>query len=141
MLWTRTRYLKLTYFQQLWQFCCFSLDSLRSNAFDSQLNYRPELNYKVSEYPFKQNETVMRCFRALLLPYFQYFQYFCIFSNNFNKYFVPFSCSPNIGKMRVKIGQKTNQFFYFTSSCTNRFVVFYSFFSLKCISPRPKQNR
>ena len=47
ILWTRTRHLKL------WKYFHFFLDSLRSTAFDSQLNYRPELNYQVSEYPFQ----------------------------------------------------------------------------------------
>ena len=56
MLGTRTRHLKLTSIQQLWQFYRFSLDSLRPTAFDSHLNYRPELNCYFSECPFKQNE-------------------------------------------------------------------------------------
>ena len=46
--------------------------------------------------------------------------------SNFLKY-ISSSHSPNIGKIRVKIGQKTNYFFYLMSSCTNRFVVFYIF--------------
>ena len=29
-----------------------------------------------------------------------------MFSNTFNIYFVPSSCAPNIGEMRVEIGQK-----------------------------------
>ena len=66
----------------IWEdrFYCFSLDLLKSNAFDSQLNYSPKLNYKVSEYPFKQNETLMRCFKALLLV--NTFAYFPTISRN-----------------------------------------------------------
>ena len=58
-----------------------------------------------------------------LLPYFQ-----CnsMLSLTFlNICFVPFSRCLNIRKMKVP----------------NRFVVFCSFLSLKCILPRPKQNR
>ena len=44
----------------------------------------------------------------------------------------------NIGKIRVNIGP---YFSYFMSSCTNRFAVFYIFFSLICSQPRDKQNR
>ena len=49
--------------------------------------------------------------------------------------------SPNIGKIRVKVGPKTNYFSYFMSSCTNRIEVFNNFFSLICSQPRGKQNR
>ena len=71
--------------------------------------------------------------KALLLPYFQY-NYFNILRLTFcNKYCLPFLHSLNIRKMGAKIRQKT-------SSCINRFVVFYSFFSLKFKLPRPKEN-
>ena len=36
----------------------------------------------------------------------------------------------------VSVGPKKNQFFYFTSSCTNRTAAFYNFFSMIC-----RQNR
>ena len=58
----------------------------------------------------------------------------------FNIYNLPFLRSPNIGKIRVKVGPKTNYFSYFMSSCTNRIAVFNNFFSLICSQPRHKQN-
>ena len=59
----------------------------------------------------------------------------------FNIYNLPFSCSLNIGEIRINFGPKTNYFSYFISSCTNRIAVFYDFFSLICSQPRDKQNR
>ena len=59
----------------------------------------------------------------------------------FSIYNFPFLRSLNIGTIRVKAGPKTNSFFYFLSSCTNRIAVFYYFFSLICSQPRDKQNR
>ena len=59
----------------------------------------------------------------------------------FNICNLPFLSSPNIGKIRVKVGPKTNYFSYFMSSCTNRIAVFNNFFSLICSEPRDKQNR
>ena len=59
----------------------------------------------------------------------------------FDIYNLPFLLSPNIGKIRVKVGPKTNYFSYFMSSCTNRIEVFNNFFSLICSQPRDKQNR
>ena len=49
--------------------------------------------------------------------------------------------SPNIGKIRVKVGPKTNYFSYFMSSCTNRIAVFSNFFLLIYSQPKDKQNR
>ena len=60
------------------------------------------------------------------------------FSNIYN---LPFLHSPNIGKIRVKVGPKTDYFFYILSSCTNRIAVFNDFFSLICSQPRDKQSR
>ena len=59
----------------------------------------------------------------------------------FNIYNLPFLRSPNIGKIKVKVGPKTNYFSYFMSSCTDRIVVFNNFFSLIFSQPRDKQNR
>ena len=42
----------------------------------------------------------------------------------FNIYNLPFLRSPIISKIRVKVGPKTNYFFYILSSYTNRIVVF-----------------
>ena len=73
------------------------------------------------------------------------YTYFYIFLNVlrptfFNIYNLPFLRSPNIGKIRVKVGPKTNYFSYFMSSCTNRIAVFNNFFSLICSQPRDKRN-
>ena len=59
----------------------------------------------------------------------------------FNIYNLPFLRSPNIGKIRVKVGPKTNYFSYILSSGTNRIAVFNNFFSLICSQRRDKQNR
>ena len=53
-------------------------------------------------------------------------------------YNLPFSRSRNIGKIRVNVGPYFN---YFMSSCTNRTVLFYIFFSLISSLPNDKQNR
>ena len=59
----------------------------------------------------------------------------------FNIYNLPFLRSPNIEKIRVKAGPKTDYFSYILSSCTNRIAVSNSFFSLICSQPRDKQIR
>ena len=59
----------------------------------------------------------------------------------FNIRNLPFSHFPSIRKIRVKVGPKTNYFFYFMSSCTDRIVVFNNFFALIFSQPRGKQNR
>ena len=46
----------------------------------------------------------------------------------FSIYNLPFLLSPNIRKIRVKVGPKTNYFSYILSSCTNRIAVFNNFF-------------
>ena len=58
----------------------------------------------------------------------------------FNIYNLPFLCSPNIGKIRVKVGPKTDYSSYVLSSCTDRIAVFNHSFSLICSQPREKQN-
>ena len=74
------------------------------------------------------------------------YTYFCYISLNvlrptfFNIYDLPFLLYPNIGKIRVKVGPKTNYFSYIPSSCTNRIAVVNIFFSLICSQPRDKQN-
>ena len=54
---------------------------------------------------------------------------------------LPFLHTPNIGKIRVKVGTKTNYLSYFMSSCTNRIAVFSNFFLLIYSQPRGKENR
>ena len=99
------------------------------------------INIKASEYTFKQNRGMLKNITALLYTY-----YFNISLNALRPIFLnicnfPFLRSPNIGKIRVKVGPKTNYFSYFMSSCTNRIVVFNNFFSLIFSQPRDKQNR
>ena len=48
---------------------------------------------------------------------------------------------PNIRKIRVNVGPKTNYFSYFMNSCTDRYVVFNILFSLIFSQTRDKQNR
>ena len=95
---------------------------------------------KVSEYPFKQNRSILKNVTLLLYTYF-----FSISSNVprrtfFNICNLPFLRCPNIGKIRVKVGPKTNYFSYFMSSCTNRIAVFSNLVSLIYSQPRGKQS-
>ena len=59
----------------------------------------------------------------------------------FNICNLPFLRSPNIGKITVKVGPKTNYFLYFISFCTNVIAVFNNFFTLIYSQLRDKQNR
>ena len=97
--------------------------------------------FKVSEYPFKPNKNVLKNMTVLLYTYFYNISLNVLRPTFFNIYNLPFLRSPNIGKIRVKVGPKTNYFSYFMSSCTNRIEVFNNFFSLICSQPRDKQNR
>ena len=101
----------------------------------------PITKVKVSEYPLKQNKNVLKNMTVLLYTYFHNISLNVLRPTFFNVYNLPFLCSPNIGKIRVKVGSKTNYFSYFMSSCTNRIAVFNNFFSLICSQPRDKQNR
>ena len=63
------------------------------------------------EYPFKQNENVLKNMTGLFYTYFDNISLNVLrptFSNIRN---LPFLHSPNIGKIRVKVGPKTNYFF------------------------------
>ena len=86
--------------------------------------------FKVSEYPFKPNKNVLKNMTVLLYTYFYNISLNALRPTFFNIYNLPFLRSPNIGKIRVKVGPKTNYFSYFMSSCTNRIVVFNIFFHL-----------
>ena len=59
----------------------------------------------------------------------------------FNICNLPFSHFPNIRKIRVKVGPKTNYFSYIMNSCTDRIAVFNNSFSLIFSQLRDKQNR
>ena len=96
--------------------------------------------FKVSEYPFKQNKIMLTNLAVLLCTYFYNISLNLLRPTFFNIYSLPFLISPNIGKIKVKVGPKTNYFSYFMSSCTNRIEVFNNFFSLICNQPRDKQN-
>ena len=96
---------------------------------------------KVSEYPFIQNKNVLKNMTVLLYTYFNSICLNVLRLNFFNIYNLPFLRSPNIGKIRVKVGPKTDYSSYILSSCTNRIAVFNKFFSLICSQPRDKQNR
>ena len=96
---------------------------------------------KVSEYTFKENENMLKNMTVLLYSYFYNISLSVLRPNFFNIYNLPFLRSPNIGKIGVKVGPKTDYFSYILSSCTNRIAVFNDFFSLICSQPRDKQNR
>ena len=59
-------------------------------------------------------------------------------NNNINKYKYIY---PNVSKIRVTVGPKTNYFSYILISCSNRIPVFNNFFSLICSQSRDKENR
>ena len=96
---------------------------------------------KASEYPFKQSRSTLKNMTVLLYTYFVNISLNVLRPNFFNICNLTFLHCPNIGKIRVKVGPKTNYFSYFMSSCTNRIVVFSNFFSLIYSQPRDKQNR
>ena len=75
--------------------------------------------------------------------YYIFLQYLlkCTKNNLFNIYSLSFLRSANIGKVRVKVGSKTNYFSYILSSFTNRIAVFNNFFSLTYNQAREKQTR
>ena len=78
---------------------------------------------------------------VLLYTYFYNISLNVLRPTFFNICNLPSLRSPNTGKIRVKVGLKTNFFSYIVSSCTNRIAVFNYFFSLTCSQPRDKQNR
>ena len=96
---------------------------------------------KVSEYPFKQNRCVLKNMTVLLYKYFFNNSLTLLRPTFFSIYNLLFLRTPNIGKVRVKDGPKTNYFPYFMSSYTNRIAVFNDFFLFICSQPRDKQNR
>ena len=96
---------------------------------------------KVSEYPFKQNRSMLKNMTMLLYTYFFNTSLNVLRPTFFNICNLPFLNSSNISKIRVKVGPKTNYFSYFMSSCTNEIAVFNNFFSLICSQTKGKQNR
>ena len=66
---------------------------------------------KVSEYPLKQNKNVLKNMTVLLYTYFYNISLNVLRPTFFNIYNLPFLHTLNIGKIRVKVGPKTNYFF------------------------------
>ena len=83
---------------------------------------------KVSEDPFKENKNTLKIIQVLLYTHFYNIALNVLRPNFLNICNLPISHFPNIKKIRVKVGPKTNYFSYFMSSCTNRVVVFNIFF-------------
>ena len=91
-------------------------------------------------YPFKQNKNMSKNMTRLLYTIF-YISLNVLRPTFFNIYNLPFLRCPNNGKIRVKVGPKTDYFSYILSSCTNRIAVFKNFCSLICSQPRDNENR
>ena len=85
---------------------------------------------KVSEYPFKENKNTLKNIQALLYTHFYNISLNGVRPNFLNICNLTISHFPNIRKIRVKVGPKTNYFSYFMSSCTDSIVVFNNFFHL-----------
>ena len=92
--------------------------------------YKPSVYLKVSEYPFKEKRNTFKNIQVLLYTHFSNISLNVLRPNFFNICNLTISHFPNIGKIRVKVGPKTNYFSYFMSSCTDRIVVFNNFFHL-----------
>ena len=97
--------------------------------------------FKVSEYPFKQNRSMLKNITMLLYTYFFNISLNVLRPSFFNICSLHFLRSPNIGKISVKVGPKTNYFSYFMRSCTNRIAVFNNFFFLLYNQTRDKKKR
>ena len=65
---------------------------------------------------------------VLLYTYFYNISLNVLRPTFFNIYNIPYLLSPNIGKIRVKVGPKSNYFSYILSSFTNRIAVLNNFF-------------
>ena len=98
------------------------------------LKYWEALEYskalpKVTEYPFKQNRGMLKNMTVLLYTYFLNISLNVLRPTFFNICNLSFLSSPNIGKIKIKVGPKGNYFSYFRSSCTNRIAVSITFFT------------
>ena len=96
--------------------------------------------FKVSEYPFNENRSTLKNIQVLLYTHFYNISLNVLRPNLFNIRNLPILRFPNIRKIRVKVGLKTNYFSYFMSSYTDRIVIFNSFFSLIFSQASVKQN-
>ena len=79
--------------------------------------------FKVSECPFKQNKNMLKNMTMLLYTNFYNISLNVLRPTIFDIYKLPFLRSPNIVKIRVKVGPKTGYFSYILSPCTNRIAV------------------
>ena len=89
---------------------------------------------KVSENSFKENRNTLKNKQLLLYTHFYNISLNVLRPNFLNICNLPISHFPNIRKIRVKVGPKTNYFSYFMSSCTDRIVVFNNFFHLYLVN-------
>ena len=96
-------------FEQIWHIVLESVsitDSERINACLELIWCFYICNLKVSEYPFKQNNNILKSMKLPLYTHF-YISLNVLRPTFFNTYNFPFSPTPNIGKIRVKDGPKT----------------------------------
>ena len=82
-----------------------------------------------SQSNLSRKKNTLKDIQVLLYTHFYNISLNVLRPNFFNIFNLPISNFPNIKKIRVKVGPKTNYFSYFMSSCTNRIVVFNYFFS------------
>ena len=82
-----------------------------------------------SQSNLSRKKNTLKDIQVLLYTHFYNISLNVLRPNFFNIFNLPISNFPNIKKIRVKVGPKTNYFSYFMSSCTNRIVVFNNFFS------------
>ena len=84
--------------------------------------------FKISEYPFKENKNTLKNIQVLLYTHFHNISLNVLRPSFLNICNLPISHFSNIGKIRVKVGPKTNYFSYFMRFCTEEIVVFNNFF-------------
>ena len=115
--------------KQVYFSCCPIFLSLKTIIFFCKVL---SVVFKVSEYPLKQNKNVLKNMTVLLYTYFYNISLNVLRPTFFNIYNLPFLHSANIGKIRFKVGPKTNYFFL---------IYEHQHFSLTCRQPKDKQNR
>ena len=104
-------------------------------------NHKIHERLKVSEYPFKQNKNTLKNIKVLLYTHFYNISLNLQRSNFFNICNLPFAQFPNIKKIRVKVGPKTNYFSYIMTSCTDKSLVFNNVFHWYLANQEAKKNR
>ena len=106
-------------------------DYLRSSLADS----------KVSEYLFKQNKNTLKNIKVLLYTDLYNISLNVLKPTFFDICNLTFLHFPNIRKIRVKVGPKTNYLSYIMSFSTDRVLLFNNIFSLIFSQRMVKQNR